>query len=241
MAHWDILKDTCSAKHGLESAAERLRIDMAYAEALQHALQHGLPDNVPNGTHAFTAVQQAIACTASAQVLAVTPLPGNVTLQLLQTCGYSGDQIEAIEMQRVRGFADLPCSFEECSAGGTHTETHVIMDTLDDLRLMKSRLLGQHKRSTEAVQAQLAQQLAHPDVEDAYSDEQKSTASASEANAQVSPAFKLHLCDWGRVSPAMKAQVALDGSFHSMTSYELASLLGVGAERQVLDHVAWSA
>ena len=240
VAHWDILRDTCTAKHGLESAAERLRVDMAFAEALQHALQHGLPAKVPNNTHAFAAVQQALECSSAAQVLAIAPLPASVTRQLLQHCGYTGDQFEAVDLHNVRSFADLPCEFEECVAADSSTETHVIMDTFDELRSMKDRLLGQHQSSAEGVQAMLAQQLAStaPRPEDCTKAAEESHNLDAPGHAQ--DRFKLHLCDWGRASPAMKAHAAADSTYHVMSSHDLAGVLGVGFERKVLDHVAWS-
>ena len=138
--HWDILRDTCTTKHGL-TPADQLRLSRAVIEALQHALDHGLPPYTPPQTH-MLAVQQALACLRNHQVMVVAPQPAQVTAQLLAKAGYDASQFDIADQRRVHALAHLPCAEDSYYADTSGTETHVIMDTLDELLAFRRQLLG---------------------------------------------------------------------------------------------------
>jgi hypothetical protein len=232
VAHWDILRETCRAKHDLEAPSARVAVLDHVGSELAFALHSGVPDEVRCTTAAYPAVQQAIRTSALAcQVVVLSPYLGKVTQQLLERSGISGASISTLCLQHLRASGDLEQHSAAQAGSCTGAETHVIADSLEELLSIRSKLLGLEAPGGAEAGLQRQWSAAALAREEAGVQESAEACSAG--------AFKLHLCEWGRATASMRAQVAVDASLHSMSEVQLATLLDVTDVGDVMDGVAW--
>ena len=233
VAHWDILRDTCGLRHGLEEpGAWQGAIDEVSA-ALEHALQQGMPEGVPNCLCAHPAVRDALAAMDRRHCLVVlSPYPAATTQELLDRCGYGAIDLRIVCSSDVQSFADLQHVAQgdhRKSSSSELRETHVLMDSVRELELLSEKLLG--PEGPGQLQKSLAQSWALDQA-------QESVADFTRASMRVD-AFKMHLCGWGRSTAQMRAEAAAHGTMHALSSVELASLLGVSHVATVMDGIPW--
>ena len=235
VAHWDILRDTCGLRHGLEEPGAWQGAIDEVSVALGHALQQGLPAGVPNCLCAHPAVRNALAAMDCRNWLVVlSPYPATTTQELLDRCGYDAIKSRIVCSSDVQSFADLQHvaqgdHIDRKSSSSETRETHVLMDSVRELELLSEKLLG--PEGPAQLQKSLAQSWA-------LDQSQESVADFTRASMRVD-AFKMHLCGWGRSTAQMRAEAAAHGTMHALSSVELASLLDVSHVATVMDGIPW--
>jgi hypothetical protein len=225
VSNWDILRDACIARHGMDSPELQQELTTTVAAVMESVLENGFPDGMDGRLSAYPHVQQALAWSGPKICVAVlSHFPEHVTRQVLSACGYDISKMAIMEFDAVHSFDDLPFSDDATHQVPQEVETHVIMDSLRQLNIMKEKLLGMG--GAAGVRERLhALWHDHP---------------AAEQEAAHSPcSFKLCLCDWGVATPGMRARALSDGSMSCISDVQLADLLDVTHVDEVMDGIAW--